>query len=197
MEVFVRGGLPVPLNRELDTAITFSCFSVGVSAFFDRIVSWFLAPSSFPIATSSALSVDNVTLSSSFWISGLIIFAVNISRRSSSSRWPSWQCSATERSAEWNCSIVSPRCWRRVNNRYLSNVTFLGRMNVVSSSSQISFVVFVSTLVCGNFLPCVFLPSTPRLSILGTWLSCLPCPKAYLHTILPHGRWRYTHFSTL
>ena len=89
--------------------------------------------------------------------------AVKISRSGSSSRVPSWQCSANDRSAEWNCSIVSPLCFCRVSSRYLSNVTFLGLINVNSSSYQMSFVVFVSTFVWGNFLLCIFLPSMPRL----------------------------------
>ena len=91
------------------------------------------------------------------------MFAVNMSLRSSSSKSASWQCSASDQSAEWNCSIVSPRCCLRVSRRYLSNVTFLGRMNVCSNSSHSSIVDFDSTFVWGNFLACIFRRSIPGL----------------------------------
>ena len=72
---------------------------------------WLLMPNWTLTARSRAFSGVRVVFSSSFCVSWSIMFAVNISLSSSSSKSASWWCSASDLSAEWNCWIVSPRCF--------------------------------------------------------------------------------------
>ena len=73
-------------------------------------------------------------------------------------------------------------CCLRVSRRYLLNVTFLGRMNVCSSSSHSSIVVFASTFVCGNFREWIFRPSIPKLR----YINDLAFVSAMSHGLSPH-----------
>ena len=136
----------------------------GSVVFLACIASWLRAPNSILMANSSAFSGSNVTFKSSFWISGSIMLAVKMSRNKSSSNAPSWQNSARDRKAEWNCSMVSPFCCRLVSSKYRSKVTFRGRMNVSFSSSHSCCVVMFPTLEWGYFLVCILRPSIPMVS---------------------------------
>ena len=88
------------------------------------MANWLLMPNSMLTASSRAFSVVKVVFKSSFCISRSIMFAVNMSLSSSSSRSASWQCSASDLSAGWNYSIVSPPCCLRVKSRYLLKVSW-------------------------------------------------------------------------
>ena len=67
----------------------------GSDSCFECMATWLLIPSSMLSSSSRAFSGVSVVFNSSFCISRSIIFAVIISRSSSSSRWASWQCSAS------------------------------------------------------------------------------------------------------
>ena len=164
----VDGGLLDPRKRELEISMTGSSRPMsGVAEASNGCLAcmsnWLLMPNSMLTASSRVFSGVNVVFTSSFCISWSIMFRVNMSLRSSSYKLASWQCSACDLSVEWNGSIVSPQCCLRVSRRYLSNATFLGRMNVCSNSSHSFIVDLDSTFVWGNLLACIFRPSVPRL----------------------------------
>ena len=89
----------------------------GSVVFLACIANWLRVPSSMLMSNSSAFSGSSVIFKSSFWISGSVMLTVKISLNWSSSNAPRWQNSARDLRTEWNCSMVSPVCWRLVSKR--------------------------------------------------------------------------------